>query len=234
MERKKIRVIIPACNEEQSIEYVVNDIPKKWVIETIVVNNNSTDKTVEKAKKAGATVLTEIRTGYGFACLKGINYLKEHHDQTDIVVFLDGDYSDYPEQLIDLIEPIIKKNKDLVIGSRALGKRQKGSMTIPQVFGNWLATTLIKLFYGVHFTDLGPFRAIKYEQLLALNMKDQTYGWTVEMQVKAAKKGFQCTELPVKYRKRIGKSKVSGTVKGTILAGYKILGTIFKELLFTK
>lgn len=233
MERKKIRVIIPAYNEEQSIAHVVKDIPQDWVVETIVVNNNSTDNTIENAQLAGATVLTEKRAGYGFACLKGIDYLKTHQEKTDIVVFLDGDYSDYPEQLIDLVEPIIKENKDLVIGSRALGKREKGSMTIPQVFGNWLATTLIKLFYHVEFTDLGPFRAIKYDQLLALDMKDQTYGWTVEMQVKAAKKGFQCTEFPVKYRKRIGVSKVSGTVKGTILAGYKILGTIFKEL-FTK
>ncbi len=233
MERKKIRVIIPAYNEEQSIEHVVNDIPKNWVIETIVINNNSTDKTAEKAQNAGATVLTEKRAGYGFACLKGIDYLKKHYDQTDIVVFLDGDYSDYPEQLIDLVNLIIQDNKDMVIGSRALGKREKGSMTIPQVFGNWLATTLIQWFYHVRFTDLGPFRAIKYDQLLALNMQDQTYGWTVEMQVKAAKKGFQCAEYPVKYRKRIGVSKVSGTVKGTILAGYKILGTIFNEL-FTK
>lgn len=233
MERKKIRVIIPAYNEEQSIGHVVRDIPQDWVIETIVVNNNSTDKTVENAQQAGATILTEKRPGYGFACLKGIDYLKNHKDKTDIVVFLDGDYSDYPEQLIDLVQLIIKENNDMVIGSRALGKREKGSMTIPQVFGNWLATTLIKLFYDMKFTDLGPFRAIKYDQLLALEMKDQTYGWTVEMQVKAAKKGFKCTEFPVKYRKRIGVSKVSGTVKGTILAGYKILGTIFKEL-FTK
>ena len=233
MERKKIRVIIPAYNEEQSIEHVVKDMPKNWVIETIVVNNNSTDKTVEKAQDAGATVLTEPRPGYGFACLKGIDYLKNHHDSTDIVVFLDGDYSDYPEQLIDLVKLIIEDNNDMVIGSRALGEREKGSMTFPQVFGNWLATTLIKLFYRVNFTDLGPFRAIRYDKLLALDMKDQTYGWTVEMQVKAAKKNFHCTEFPVRYRKRIGVSKVSGTVKGTILAGYKILGTIFKEL-FTK
>lgn len=233
MEKKKIRVIIPAYNEEQSIAFVVKDIPKNWVKEIIVVNNNSTDKTVENAKNAGATVLTETRPGYGFACLKGIDYLTKHSDKTDIVVFLDGDYSDFPEQIPELVEPILSQNMDMVIASRDLGNREKGSMTLPQIFGNWLATNLIQLFYGFKFTDLGPFRAITYEKLMALNMKDQTYGWTVEMQVKAAKQHFNCIEIPAKYRKRIGVSKVSGTIKGTILAGYKILGTIFKEL-FTK
>lgn len=233
MNKKKIRVIIPAYNEEQSIAFVVKDIPKNWVKEIIVVNNNSTDKTVLNAENAGATVLTENRPGYGFACLKGIDYLMNHSDKTDIVVFLDGDYSDFPEQIPELVEPILSQNMDMVIASRDLGNREKGSMTPPQIFGNWLATNLIQLFYGLKFTDLGPFRAITYDKLMALNMKDQTYGWTVEMQVKAAKQHFNCTEIPAKYRKRIGVSKVSGTVKGTILAGYKILGTIFKEL-FTK
>lgn len=230
MVKKIIRVIIPAYNEEQSIAKVVQDIPNDWVTEIIVVNNNSTDNTPQNAENVGATVLTEKRAGYGFACLKGIDYLKNLQDKTDIVVFLDGDYSDFPEQIPELVEPILSQNMDMVIASRELGNREKGSMTIPQIFGNWLATHLIRLFYGITFTDLGPFRAITYEKLLALNMKDQTYGWTVEMQVKAAKQQLNCTEIPAQYRKRIGVSKVSGTIKGTILAGYKILGTIFKEL----
>ncbi|MCP4522421.1 MAG: glycosyltransferase family 2 protein [Cytophagales bacterium] len=230
MKKTVIKVIIPAYNEEQSISNVIRDIPKDWVSEVIVVNNNSLDATEEVARKAGATVLTEKRMGYGFACLKGLEYLRLSEEKPNIVVFIDGDYSDYPEELPNLAKLIIEQDMDLVIGSRALGKREKGSMTIPQVFGNWLATNLIRIFYKVSFTDLGPFRAMKYDKLEALNMKDETYGWTVEMQVKAAKKGYKCTEIPVTYRQRIGVSKVSGTVKGTILAGYKILGTIFTEL----
>jgi len=224
-----IRVIIPAYNEESSIGKVINDIPKDWVEEVIVVNNASTDKTAEVAGTAGATVLTEMTPGYGNACLKGIDYLKTI-SQTDIVVFLDGDYSDYPEELPNVVAPILNDSVDMVIGSRALGKKESGSMTVPQVFGNWLATNLIKLFYGIRFTDLGPFRAIKYDKLTALSMQDKTYGWTVEMQVKAAKKKMICKEVPVNYKRRIGVSKVSGTVKGTILAGYKIIWTIFKYL----
>jgi hypothetical protein len=148
----------------------------------------------------------------------------------DVVIFLDADHSDYPEEISDLLCPIIEEKADLVIGSRALGKREYGSMTPQQIFGNWLATRLLKLFYGVKFTDLGPFRAIRFDRLIELDMQDKTYGWTVEMQLKAAKKGFTCVEVPVQYRKRIGFSKISGTVKGTILAGYKILATIFKYL----
>jgi hypothetical protein len=158
----------------------------------------------------------------------GIEYLQTKTSVPDIVVFLDADYSDYPEEMPSLIEPIVVDDADLVIGSRATGERQRGSMTPQQIFGNWLATTLIKRLYGVNFTDLGPFRAIKYAKLLALQMQDKDYGWTVEMQVKAAKMDMRAIEVPVKYRPRIGKSKVSGTVKGTIMAGYKILLTIFK------
>lgn len=223
-----ISVIIPAYNEEGSIGKVVNDIPKEIVRDIIVANNNSKDNTAEVAAAAGAIVLTENRQGYGYACLKGMEYLQNLDIKPDIVVFLDGDYSDYPEEISLVIAPILENGMDMVIGSRTLGKRERGSMTIPQVFGNWLATTLIRWFYGVKFTDLGPFRAIKYDKLIALSMCDKTYGWTVEMQVKAAKQKMKCTEVAVNYRKRIGYSKVSGTIKGSLMAGYKIITTILK------
>ncbi len=225
-----IKVVIPAFNEEQSIGHVIEDISKDWVKEVIVVNNASTDGTKEVAERAGATVLTENTPGYGNACLKGIEYLKQENKRPDILVFLDGDYSDYPGELPDVVGPILNEGADMVIGSRALGDREEGSMTAPQVFGNWLATTLLKLFYGVSFTDLGPFRAIRFDKLLALNMQDRTYGWTVEMQVKAARQKLKSVEVPVNYKRRIGVSKVSGTIKGTIMAGYKIIWTIFKYL----
>lgn len=225
-----VNVIIPAFNEENGVGSVIKEIPGNLVDEIIVVNNASTDKTAEEAKKAGATVLVEPVKGYGRACLKGIDYVKGKQDKPDIIVFIDADYSDYPEEMHELVKPIIRDNVDLVIGSRALGNLEKGSMTPQQVFGNWLATSLLKLFYKVKFTDLGPFRAIKYDSLVALKMQDQTYGWTVEMQLKAAKMRMKCVEVPVNYRKRIGFSKISGTVKGTILAGYKIIWTIFKYL----
>lgn len=223
-----IVVIIPAFNEENSVGKVINDIPKDWVKQIIVANNNSNDLTVINAEKAGAIVVDEPIQGYGNACLKGMSYLVEHNIQPDIVVFLDADYSDYPEQLIELVQPIINDEVELVIGSRALGDKERNSMMPQQVFGNWLATYLIKFIYKVEFTDLGPFRAIRYDSLLAINMQDKTYGWTVEMQVKAAKLKMKFTELPVDYRVRIGQSKVSGTIKGTIMAGYKIITTIFK------
>jgi glycosyltransferase involved in cell wall biosynthesis len=223
-----VKVIIPAYNEEDAIEKVIREIPKEIVSEVVVVNNGSTDNTENTARQAGATVLNEPVAGYGRACLKGIEYLAQSKPTPDIVVFMDGDYSDYPEEISMLLAPILENNADLVIGSRALGKRERGSMTPQQVFGNWLATRLLKIFYGVKFTDLGPFRAINYEKLVALNMLDKNYGWTVEMQLKAAKIGLRCVEVPVRYRKRIGISKVSGTVKGTVMAGYKIITTIFK------
>lgn len=225
-----IVVIIPAFNEENGVGQVIREIPREFVSEILVVNNNSTDNTERIAKEAGATVLREPTPGYGRACLKGIDYLKQLDAKPDIIIFLDADHSDYPEEIPLLLKPIIEADVDLVIGSRALGKKEQGSMTPQQIFGNWLATRLLKLFYGVKFTDLGPFRAIKYSSLIALNMEDKTYGWTVEMQLKAAKNGFSCVEVPVRYRRRIGFSKISGTVKGTILAGYKILATIFKYL----
>ncbi len=222
-----IKVIIPAYNEQDSIAKVIGDIPE-IVNEIIVVNNNSSDATAINASHAGATVLTETQKGYGYACLKGMDYISKQDIKPDIIVFLDGDYSDYPEELSKVIAPILNEGIDFVIGSRVKRLRENGAMRPQQVFGNWLATFLMSLFFGATFTDLGPFRAIKYDKLLALNMEDKTYGWTVEMQLKALKQKLSYVEIPVKYRNRIGISKVSGTLKGTILAGYKILGWIFK------
>ena len=227
-----IHVIIPAYNEEKSIKQVITAIPRQLVTEVIVVNNNSTDQTAQVARAAGATVLYAPEPGYGNACLTGIKYSLEKPvaARPHIIVFVDGDYSDYPEEMPLLVQPILKNQADLVIGSRALGHREKGAMLPQQIFGNWLATSLLKLFYGATFTDLGPFRAIRTSALVQLNMQDRTYGWTVEMQLKAAKLKLRCVEVPVTYRKRIGFSKISGTVKGTFLAGYKIITTIFRYL----
>lgn len=194
----------------------------------IVANNNSTDSTGAVAAAAGATVVDQPLSGYGNACLKGMEWVAKQSTLPDIIVYLDGDYSDYPEQIVDLVQPIESGNYDLVIGSRAMGTMEKGAMMPQQIFGNWLATNLIKIIYGYEFTDLGPFRAVRYDRLMDIDMQDKTFGWTVEMQVKAAKLKLKCLEVPVKYRVRIGVSKVSGTIKGTILAGHKILWTIFK------
>ena len=183
----RCRVIIPALNEEDAIAKVIGDIPTDIVEEIIVVDNGSSDSTMQVAATAGATVLSEQLRGYGAACLKGINYVKESAPDTEIIVFLDADYSDHPEELATVIEPILRDNIDMVIGSRALGEREKGSLTPVQAFGNWLSTKLLGLIYNARFTDLGPFRSIKFDKLLSLNMQDKNYGWTVEMQVKAAK-----------------------------------------------
>ncbi|MFT6934576.1 MAG: glycosyltransferase involved in cell wall biosynthesis [Maribacter sp.] len=222
-----INVIIPAFNEADSIGRVIKELPKT-VSEIIVVNNNSTDDTLKNAERARATVLTEKRKGYGYACLCGLNYIAKKSKAPDIIVFIDGDYSDYPEELDKVIAPILERNLDFVVGARKKSLREEGSMTPQQIFGNWLATILMRLFFGAKFTDLGPFRAIKYEKLKELEMQDKTYGWTVEMQLKILKKKMTYTEVPVRYKKRIGVSKVSGTVKGSIFAGIKILGWIFK------
>lgn len=222
-----IKVIIPAFNEEESISRVIAEIPNS-VSEIIVTNNNSTDNTAQNARNAGATVIDEPRPGYGHACLAAMNYIDKQSKPPDIIVFLDGDYSDYPEDLDKIVAPIINENMDLVIGARKKELREEGSMTFPQIFGNWLATFLMRLFFGAKFTDLGPFRAIKYESLKELGMQDKTYGWTVEMQLKAIRKKLAYKEVPVRYKRRIGVSKVSGTVKGAIFAGVKILGWIFK------
>lgn len=224
-----VDVIIPAFNEEKSIAKVIAALPAQVIRHIIVSNNASTDGTKQAALAAGATVVDQVQKGYGNACLKAMEYIKGLEIAPDIVAFVDGDFSDYPEQLTNILQPIVNQNYDLVIGSRVLGNSERGALMPQQRFGNALACGLIKLFFGYSFTDLGPFRAIRYDRLEQLNMKDRNYGWTVEMQVKAAKHGLRCTEVAVDYRKRIGQSKVSGTLSGSIKAGYKILWTIFSS-----
>jgi glycosyltransferase involved in cell wall biosynthesis len=222
----KIAVIIPAYNEEQSIDKVIRDIPE-FVKEIIIVDNNSTDNTAKIARNENATVLHEPFKGYGAACLRGIEYCLGK--SFDVIVFLDADYSDYPEEMTEIIKPIAENNFDFVIGSRVLGKREKGSLPIQSRLGSIIAGFLINLFWNVKYTDLGPFRAVKFEKLLDMQMRDKWFGWTVEMQIRAAKLNLKITEVPVSYRKRIGTSKVTGTVKGTIMASLIILKTIFFE-----
>jgi len=219
----KISVIIPAFNEERAIGRVLEEIPST-VSEVIVVDNGSTDATAAIARLRGAVVVHEPTRGYGQACLRGLSALSD----TDIVVFLDGDYSDFPEEMPALYEPIVSGAADLVVGSRVLGQREKGALLPQARFGNWLSTRLIRWLFGVSFTDLGPFRAIGYKALKRLEMCYRNFGWTVEMQVKAARLEMRCTEVPVCYRKRIGTSKISGTLSGSVRAGHKILWTIFK------
>ena len=220
----RISVIIPVFNEQDAIQKVIGDIPCHLPTEIIVVDNGSTDQTAKLAAAMGARIVRENRRGYGSACLAGIAAT----NNPDIVVFLDGDYSDHPNEMPDLIAPILENRADLVIGSRVLGNSEPGALMIQARFGNRLATSLIKILFGVSYTDLGPFRAIRYWALRDLNMQDKTFGWTVEMQVKAAKKALKIQEVPVSYRKRIGVSKITGTLKGTLKAGWKILFTIFK------
>ena len=228
-----IKVIIPAFNEEKSIAKVIAEIPD-FVEEIVVVNNNSTDQTAQVATKAGASVLTEKSKGYGYACLKGIDYLSQKDKTPDILVFLDGDFSDFPQELTKVIQPIIDGSVDFVVGARVKELRASGSLTPQQVFGNWLACFLMKILYQSSFTDLGPFRAIRWEALENIKMSDKTYGWTIEMQLKVLRQKISYQEVPVSYKKRIGVSKVSGTVKGTIFAGVKIIGWIFKHYLSKK
>ena len=218
----KVSVIIPVLNEEKAIAKVIDDIPQELVQEIIVVDNGCSDNTAEIARNHGAKVISEPRKGYGRACLAGIAAV----ERADIIVFIDGDYSDDPTELSLLIQPIQEDQADFVIGTRK--PSEKGALLPQARFGNKLATFLIKTFYGVKYTDLGPFRAIRQSQLTALNMQDQTYGWTVEMQLKAAKMGIRVQEIPVNYRKRIGTSKISGTLIGSVKAGVKILTTIFR------
>ena len=225
----RISVIIPVFNEQDAIEKVIGDIPSHLPTEIIVVDNGSTDQTAKLAAAMGARIVRENRRGYGSACLAGIAAT----NNPDIVVFLDGDYSDHPNEMPDLIAPIMENRADLVIGSRVLGNSEPGALMIQARFGNRLATSLIKILFGVSYTDLGPFRAIRYRALMDLNMRDKTFGWTVEMQVKAAKQALKIREMPVSYRKRIGVSKITGTLKGTLKAGWKILFTIFRYW-FTK
>ncbi|MCH7499989.1 MAG: glycosyltransferase family 2 protein [Nitrospina sp.] len=223
----KISVIIPAYNEEKSLPLVLNDLPKDQLHQIIVVDNRSTDRTAEVARKNGATVVHERRRGYGRACLTGMAAL----DAPDIVVFLDGDYSDYPEEISLLVEPILKGEADFVVGSRMLLAESRQALLPQARYGNQLAVFLIRLFFGHRFTDLGPFRAIRSESLQAIGMHDQDFGWTVEMQIKAVQNGLRIREVPVRYRIRIGVSKITGTLSGTLKAGTKIIYTIFKYLI---
>lgn len=223
--RIRVGVVIPAWNEERSLPLVLAALPRSLVEEIVVVDNGSSDRTAAVAVGGGARVVHEPRRGYGSACLAGIAALSD----VDVVAFVDADYSDHPEELALLLEPILADRADLVIGSRMVGEREPGALLPQALFGNWLATRLIRLFWGVTFTDLGPFRAIRATSLTALQMEDRDFGWTVEMQVKAARAHLRCVEVPVRYRKRVGRSKITGTVMGTIRASHKILATIFRS-----
>jgi len=224
----KTVVIIPALNEEKAIGKVLLHIPNNLVSKVVVVDNNSSDATAKVARSFGVTVVHESQIGYGAACLRGIEYIMSNIPGTEIVVFLDADYSDFPGQMSRLIKPIENKGYDMVLGSRFLGSIYKGAMPWHQVLGNRFAVALINWLYGVRYTDLGPFRAIKFDKLLQLRMQQKTYGWTAEMQVKAARGKYRCMEVPVNYRARIGSSKISGTMKGTLCAGYAIISTIIR------
>ena len=219
----RISVIIPAFNEEDSIGLVLDALPQNLIHEVIVVDNNSTDNTARSASEKGARVVAEQRRGYGSACLKGISVL----DNPDIVVFLDGDFSDYPEELVKLVAPIESGEMDFVLGSRMILPESRSALLPQSRYGNQLAVFLMRLFFLHQYTDLGPFRAIRYESLQAIAMQDTNFGWTVEMQIKAVKKGLRILEIPVKYRERVGVSKITGTFSGTIKAGTKIIYTIF-------
>ena len=221
-----IVVIIPALNEENAIGKVLQDVPAELNAKVVVADNGSSDRTAEIARKGGAAVVEENRRGYGWACLAGID-AAENYDPA-VIVFLDADYSDHPEEMATLTDPILKNDVDMVIGSRVRGTHEKGALLPQARFGNWLACFLIRLFWNFQYTDLGPFRAIEWQALKALNMNDKTFGWTVEMQIKALKQELNIAEVPVSYRKRIGVSKVTGTLSGTIRAGYRILWTILK------
>ncbi|MBI4384306.1 MAG: glycosyltransferase family 2 protein [Nitrospinae bacterium] len=222
----KISVIIPAYNEERSLPLVLQGLSRQSLHEIIVVDNGSADDTARVARENGARVVREERRGYGSACLKGIAHL----DSPDIVAFLDGDYSDYPEDLAALVRPIVGGKRDFVLGSRMVLRESREALLPQARYGNRLAVFLVRLFFGFRFTDLGPFRAIRYESLKALDMQDKNFGWTVEMQIKAVKRGLRILEVPVRYRKRVGVSKITGTLSGTVKAGTKIIYIIFKYL----
>lgn len=219
-------VIIPAFNEARAIANVIGDIPPNLVHEVVVVNNASTDETGRRAREAGATVLQEDRRGYGWACLCGIAYARSRNP--DIIVFLDGDYSDHPDEMPAIVGPILQGVADFVIGSRMTGSRERGAMLPQAIWGNRLACFLMRFIWDARYTDLGPFRAIRFASLLDLDMQDRTFGWTIEMQIKAVIKGLRITETPVSYRRRLGVSKITGTVSGTAMASLKILWTIFR------
>ncbi len=226
-QKKKISVIIPVLNEQESIAHVLRDIPQ-YVDQTIIADNGSSDNTIDIARTFDTTIVTEQQQGYGAACLKG---LQKVNGDTDIIVFLDGDYSDYPKEMHLLLDKIISENQDVVIGSRMLKPDSKAVLPPVAQFGNWLSTKLIDLFWSKEFTDLGPFRAIRWDAFKRLNMQDKDFGWTVELQIKAAKMNLACTEVAVSYRNRIGTSKISGTFLGSFKAGCKIIYLIFRELI---
>lgn len=225
-----VDVVSPAYNEEASVGRVLDAVPRPPVRRHVVADNNSTDRTAEVAAAHGAIVVPAPRPGYGSACLAGLDWLRAN-DPPEIVVFLDADFSDHPEELPAVIAPILADEADLVIGSRILGRRERGALLPQARAGNLVACTLIRLFYGHRFTDLGPFRAIRWDALERIGMEDPDFGWTAEMQVKALRHGLRAVEIPVSYRKRVGVSKITGTLRGTVLAGYKILWTVFRYAL---
>ena len=220
----RISVIIPTWNEAQSIGRVLADIPRPPVTEVVLVDSDSSDGTQDIAATYGARVIIESRRGYGRACLTGL----QHATDPDVVVFLDGDYSDRPAELPMLLEPIISGRADIVIGSRLTGSRTRGALPVHSLCGNWLAARLIRLLYGVRLTDLGPFRAARAEVLRTLDLREASYGWAVEMILRGALKHARITEVPVSYHRRIGKSKITGTLRGSVGAAWYILGRIFQ------
>lgn len=217
----RVDVVIPALDEELALPKVLEEIPRAWARRVIVADNGSTDRTADVARQAGARVVTEPKRGYGAACLAALAYAAE--DPPDIVVFIDGDYSDHPAELPSLVQPILDGKAELVIGSRVTGRRQAGALSVQQQVGNAIACHALRFMYGAHYTDLGPFRAIRWDTLESLGMQDRDFGWTVEMQIKAAKRGIRHIEVPVSYRPRVGVSKISGTIRGSLRAGAKIL-----------
>lgn len=232
--RPSLAVVIPALNEEASLPLVLGDIPRSLVQDVVVVDNGCTDRSAEVARANGARVVVEPQRGYGAACLRGLAELAQRPEgPPEIVIFLDADYSDHPDELPGLVQPILEGRYDFVLGSRLDGHRERGAMPPQSVWGNRLACFLMRLFFGAHYTDLGPFRAIRWDCLERLGMCDRNFGWTVEMQIKAARQQLRYLEVPVSYRRRVGASKISGTVRGTILAGSKILYLIAKYGLAT-
>jgi len=224
-----IDIVIPALNEEASLPLVLAQLPRSSVHRIVVADNGSTDATARVAREGGAEVVAAARRGYGSACLAGLAHLRRT-GPPEVVVFIDADYSDHPEELPAVVAPILAGTADLVIGSRVLGRRERGALLPQARAGNLVACLLIRIFYGHRFTDLGPFRAIRWDALERIGMADPDFGWTAEMQVKAVRLGLRCAEVPVSYRRRVGVSKITGTITGTVRAGYKILWTVARHI----